>query len=233
MRCLGVVTARGGSKGVPGKNLRPLAGRPLLQWTLDVARVVPRLTTVVVTTDAEEIRDLALALGAEAPFLRPDELATDDAQQEDAILHAMDWYEEHERAYDLVCLLEPTSPFRTARSLDAGFELLAARADADAVFSVTHCDHAHLYCRPLPADGFLREWVPDELRWANRQELPVLHRPVSAVVLSRWSAFRRERSFLHDGTLSVVVDELEAVEIDTELDFLLAEAVASRTRDAP
>lgn len=228
MSCLAIVTARAGSKGVPRKNLRVLGGRPLVAWSVDAGVASTSIDVVVVSTDSPEIRDAAAAAGAEGPFLRPAELATDDAQQEDAVLHAMDWYEERQGAFDLVCLLEPTSPFRRAVSLERGFALLDERADAEAVFSVARCEHSPLYARPLPADGLMRDWVDDDVRWANRQELPDLYRPVGAVVVSRWHAFRRERTFLHDRTLALVVDEIEAVEIDTPLDFALAETIADR-----
>jgi CMP-N,N'-diacetyllegionaminic acid synthase len=226
--CLAVVTARGGSKGVPGKNVRPVGGRPLLEYTLDLARACPEITTCVVTTDSEEIRELALRLGAEAPFLRPAELATDTARQEDAVLHAMDWYEQRGETFDLVCLLEPTSPLRRSGSLARGFELLRSHPEAEAVFSVAECAVSPLYCRPLPPDGLMGGWIDDEYKWANRQELPAFYHPVGAVVLSRWAAFRRERTFLHERTLALVVDAVEAVDVDTPLDLVLVEALVER-----
>jgi len=226
--CLAIVTARGGSQGVPRKNVRPLGGRSLIDYAVAAARACAEITSCVVTTDSEEIREHALRLGAEAPFLRPAELATDTARQEDAVLHAMDWYEERGETFDLVCLLEPTSPLRRVASLSRGFELLREHPEAEAVFSVAECDVSPLYCRPLPADGLMGDWIADAYKWANRQELPTFYRPVGAVVISRWAAFRRERTFLHARTLALVVDSVEAVDVDTPLDFLLVEALVER-----
>lgn len=226
MTCLGVVTARGGSKGLLGKNLAAVGGRPLVVRAIESAGACADVTRCVVTTDSKEIREVALAAGAEVPFLRPAELATDEARQEDAILHAMDWFEERGERFDLVCLLEPTSPFRRADTLARGFELLRDRAEADAVLSVVEAGAAPFRSKAVDADGFMRAWADDPYRWANRQELPTLHRPAGVVAISRWDAFRRERTFLHERTLALVVDPLEAVDVDGPLDLAVAEALA-------
>ena len=124
---LAVITARGGSKGVPGKNLRPLAGKPLLSWTVEAALCAKCVTRTIVSTDAPEIADVAVKAGAEAPFLRPAELASDTASSADVVVHAL----EQCPGYDYVLLLQPTSPLRTADDIDAAFaRMLAANGNA-------------------------------------------------------------------------------------------------------
>src|SRR3989442_9054610 len=110
--CLGVITARGGSKGVLDKNIRPLHGRPVIDYTIQVALACPHINRLILTTDSAEIQGVALRLGAEAPFLRPTELSTDTAKQEDAILHTLEWVEKQGGRFDYLCLLEPTTPLR-------------------------------------------------------------------------------------------------------------------------
>lgn len=226
--CLAIVTARGGSKGVPDKNIRPLAGRPLIDYSIKAGLQCPYITRTVISTDSPAIRDVAVQCGAEGPFLRPPELATDTARQEDAILHAMDWYEKQGHHFDLVCLLEPTSPLRTVETLNRGFELLASRPDAEAVFSVTECDFSPVFCSPLKPDGFMKDWMDEKYKWLQRQEIPTFYRVAGLVTISRWEAFRRNQSFMHDRTLSLVVDGVEARDIDEPVDFFIVEALAQQ-----
>jgi CMP-N-acetylneuraminic acid synthetase len=159
MSCLAIITARAGSKGVINKNLRDLAGKPTIAYSIGVARAAPSIDAVLVTTDSTAIRDVAIAYGAEAPFLRPPELATDTARQEDAILHAMEWAERQGRHYDLMCLLEPTAPLRRVETLERGFRVLAERPEIDAVFSVAPADVSPVICNTLRPDGTLRGFI--------------------------------------------------------------------------
>lgn len=223
LTCLAIITARGGSKGVPRKNVRDLAGRPAIEYAVGVAGVCAHITRTVVSTDCPEIRAAALAAGAEAPFLRPQELASDTARQEDALLHAMDWYEQQLGPFDLVCLLEPTSPLRRVETLNRGFELLRSRPDADAVFSVTECDFSPVFCSPLRPDGFMKDWMDERYKWAQRQEIPTFYKLTGIVTISRWAAFRREQTFLHDRTLALVVDGVEARDVDEPVDFFIVQ----------
>lgn len=226
--CLGVITARGGSKGIPGKNIRPVGGRPLIEHTIEVGLKSSHVTETMVTTDDPEIRDVAQRCGAETPFLRPAELATDTAKQEDAILHAMAWYEEQDRAFDLVCLLEPTIPLRQVETLDHGFDLLADRPDADAVFSVVEVRESPIHCNTLPEDGLMRDWMDDRYKTLQRQEIPTFYYPSALVTISRWETFKEEGTFLHDRTLAMPVDRVEAQDLDDPFDLLVVEALMER-----
>ncbi len=114
-----VITARGGSKGVPGKNLRPAGGKPLIAWTIEAARSARQIDRVIVSTDSEEIRAVALQCGAEAPFLRPAELAQDNTPGVAPVIHAAQWLAQHQNySPDCILLLQPTSPFRGSEDID-------------------------------------------------------------------------------------------------------------------
>jgi N-acylneuraminate cytidylyltransferase/CMP-N,N'-diacetyllegionaminic acid synthase len=220
--CLAVITARGGSKGVPRKNVRLLNGHPLIDYPIQVARSCPYITRVIVTTESEEIRQVAIDCGAEAPFLRPAKLATDTAKQEDAILHVMDWCQSQGEVFDYLCLLCPTSPLGQVETLSEAFRLLFSRLDAEAIFSVTECDFSPLLCNTLRPDGLMKDWTDPKLKWLNRQEFKTYYKLCGLVAVSTWEAFRREKTFLHDSTLSVVVDPVEALDINNPVDFFIA-----------
>ena len=118
IQILPLILARGGSKGLPKKNIKPLCGKPLIAWTIEQALGSHRIDAVVVSTDDTEIANQSKAFGAKAPFLRPKELARDDSPSVDAILHAVNWFESHGKHFDTVLLLEPTSPLRKSDDID-------------------------------------------------------------------------------------------------------------------
>lgn len=222
---LGIITARGGSKGVPDKNIRPINGKPVIAYTIDAAKACGCIDTVMVTTDSKKIQETAQRCGAEAPFLRPAELATDTAKQEDAILHAMDYYEKQGRVFDYVVLLEPTTPLRRAETLREGFKLLESRPDADAVFSITECDISPVFCSTLRADHLMKDWMDERFKWLNRQEIPAYYQPSPLVTISKWKSFKEKKTFMHDSTLAMIVDPVEAKDIDTPLHFFILESL--------
>lgn len=225
--CLAVITARAGSKGVINKNLRPLAGRPNISYTIDIGLASAHIDRVALTTDSPELREIGLNHGISVPFLRPAHLARDDSRQEDAILHLMTWFERKGTTFDLLCLLEPTCPLRTVATLDRGFELLASRKEADAVFSVTETSTSPIFCNELRGDGTLKDFVPREYLWANRQELPTYYKLSSLVTICRWNTYLEEQTFLLDNTLALIVDPIEALDIDDPVDFFLADRLIS------
>jgi len=226
-RCLGIITARGGSKGVPDKNIRLLAGKPVLDYVIEVGLACQYIDTLMVTTESDEIAEVAIRAGAMVPFVRPVELAVDTAKQEDAIFHTMDWYEKIGEEYDLVCLLQPTEPFRRLATLNAGFELLHDRPEATGVLSVTPARSAPTSVNTLRPDGTLRDFVDPQFKLANRQERPDYYEISAVVAIARWEALRQFGSFCHDTALSMVVDPIEAIDIDDPVDFVLAEHLAT------
>jgi N-acylneuraminate cytidylyltransferase len=225
-RVLGLIPARGGSKGVPGKNIRRLGGRPLLAWTVEAALAATGLSTVVVSTDDGDIADAALAAGAEVPFLREPELATDTTPTMPVVLDALDRLEADGRTFDAVCLLQPTTPFRPASLVDRAIQRFFAH-DADSVVSVLQIPFDH------HPDWALLHDEHGVAHWATggseppprRQELrPAYHREGS-VYVTRTSVLRGGSLY---GTRLLTVDvEGPTVNIDTLDDWDRAEQMAA------
>ena len=168
-----IIPARGGSKGIPGKNIKPLAGRPLIAYTIDVARQIAPTDHILLSTDSEEIAAAARAEGLDVPFMRPAELGGDHVGSREVILDAMARADDMGLAYDVVVLLQPTSPFRTAADVEAVLDRYAALApDVDMVVSVTEsATNPYLNCYERDADGWLRIAKGDG-RLRRRQDAP-------------------------------------------------------------
>ncbi len=215
MEVLGLVTARGGSKRLPRKNVLLLAGKPMIAWTIDAARQSAELQRVIVSTDDEEIARVSREYGADVPFVRPTDLALDDSDHVAVVEHALDWLEEHEGvAPDYVMLLQPTSPLRTADDIDACVSI-ARKTDAPAVVSVSMMSpHAYRL-----GDGATLERVTDA-----GESWPPLVAPNGAVYLTRVATLRAERTFVPSGTLGHVMPGERSLDVDTDWDFALAEA---------
>lgn len=217
---LGLIPARAGSKGLPGKNLRPLAGKPLIVHTIGAARGSGVFDQILVSTDGEEIARVAEGAGADVPFLRPIELATDTARGIDVVHHAMAWLEEKGQLYDAIMLLQPTSPLRTGDDIREALDMFIER-DAEAVVSVCEVDHHPWWCNTLPPDGCLDGFVRPDLPY-NRQQLPVYYRVNGAVYLARWGFIRERDGWYGPRTYAYVMPRIRSVDIDDEVDLMLA-----------
>ncbi|MBX9268139.1 cytidylyltransferase domain-containing protein [Chromobacterium violaceum] len=225
---LAIVPARGGSKGLPGKNKRPLQGKPLVAWPIGAALGSACVDKVVCTTDDAEIRDIALAYGAQVPFLRPAHLASDSASSIDAILHAVDYLAERGEHYDYVVVLEPTSPLTTSADVDAALRTLhVRRADADSIVGVCRVESTHPeYDVRLGADGRISPYLaPDFKSLKRRQEIEALHFLEGSLYITATPALRVEGGFYHGRTLGYEVPRWKSVEIDELVDFLFVETL--------
>lgn len=218
---LGFIPARAGSQGVPGKNIRPLAGKPLIVHTIETARASGIFDFLLVSTDGEEIARIAREAGAEVPFLRPAELATDTAGGIDVLAHAMAWCEEKGRLYDWVMLLQPTSPLRSVEDILGACRLMLERK-ARAVVSVCEIDHHPWWSNTLPEDLCMENFIRPEILNLNRQELPIFYRVNGAVYLGEWDFIKSGRSFYGPHTYAYIMPRERSVDIDSEIDFTLA-----------
>jgi CMP-N,N'-diacetyllegionaminic acid synthase len=224
---LALIPARAGSKGLPRKNVLDVAGLPLIGWTILAAKASRFVDRVVVSTDGTEIAQIARDLGADVPFMRPAELATDDASSEDAILHCMDEMDREGSRYDLLVLMQPTSPLRTAEDVDGALELLA-RKRADAAVSVCKTEHSPLWSNTLPADGDLRSFLRPEVVSVPRQSLPDYYRVNGAVYVARWDRLRRGESFFGPGSYAYIMPPERSLDIDSLFDLQVAECLLAR-----
>lgn len=219
---IGIIPARGGSKGVPRKNVLPLAGKPLIVWTIEAARAASTVGRVVVSTDDEEIGTVAERAGAEVIW-RPAELATDTAPTEPAVFHVL---EELERAEgyrpDAVALLQCTSPLRGADVIDAGVQKLF-QTGCDAVMTVTPIQHWYLAGYVDNGDVFVPEY--DYFRRPRHQEMPEKYRENGALYVTRREALYRYGNRLGGDVRVIIMDPVRSLDIDTPEDLALAEAV--------
>jgi CMP-N-acetylneuraminic acid synthetase len=225
-RVLCLIPARGGSKGLPGKNVAPLRGRPLIAWTVAAATGSAYVDDVVVSTDSDAIAAAAEAAGAAAPFRRPPALASDEARMTDVVAHALTTLSAAGGTYDLFVLLQPTSPLRTAAHVNAAFARLEA-SGGSAVVSVCETEHSPLWTGTLPTDGNMASFATEALR-ANRQELGRTYRLNGAVYLAETRYWRAQNGFFGPRTFAYVMRQDESVDVDQALDLDIAEFLMAR-----
>lgn len=220
---IALIPARGGSKGLPRKNVLPFCGKPLITHTIEAAAGAAAIDRIVVTTDDSEIAEVARNAGAEVPFIRPPELATDVAGSREVVLHALAWLEaEGEADLETFCLLQPTSPLRTAADIDAAHGVFLQRG-ADAVISVTPYAHPVQWAVALEAGGLL---LPrDTPNPSRRQDEESYYRPNGALYLYRTEFFREKSGGYGKRTFGYPMTPERSVDIDTRMDFVVAEAV--------
>jgi len=222
--CLAVVPCRGGSKGLPGKNIRPLLGRPLLVHSLACARLVPRIARTIVSTDSETIADVAREHGADVPFLRPAELARDDTPTLPVLQHAVREIEALEgRRYGSVLLLEPTSPGRLPHDIDAAFARLDADPTADAVIACSRPTFNPFWVGVVENDGQLAPAFPQASTYTRRQDVPTFYRINGALYLWRRDFLLNTSSTLAGRRLLHEIPEARAFSIDDEYEFRMIE----------
>ena len=221
---LGLIPARGGSKGLPRKNIKPLLGKPLIAWTIEQALASKYLDIVVVSTDDKEIAEISKKYGAEVPFIRPKELAEDNAKGIDVVLHAVDWLTENakQKQYDLIILLQPTSPLRRSEDIDKAIELLFLR-EAKAIVSVCEVDHHPLWSNILPDDGCMKDFIKPEVMNKNRQELPKFYRLNGAIYMAYCDYLKKQKNFFCKKTFAYIMQKDKSIDIDSEIDFKLTE----------
>lgn len=222
MNILYIIPARGGSKGLPGKNIKLLAGKPMIAYSIEAALKSKYPGTVFVSTDDASIADIAKEHGAQVPVLRPAELATDTASTTDVIIHALDHYKQEQVVFDLIVVLQPTSPLRTSKDIDAAIELMIQKKAA-AIVSVCENEHHPLWSNALPENGSMSEFIREEVKGKNRQQLPVYYRLNGAVYVSTVDEFLKNKGFVHSGTYAYIMPTDRSVDVDHLIDFKLAE----------
>ncbi len=230
IRVLGLIPARGGSKGVPGKNTKLLAGKPLLAYTAAAALAAQHLSRVVLSTDDEQIAAVGRACDIEVPFLRPAELAQDHSPTLPVVQHALRTLEAAGEQFDAVCLLQPTNPLRRAVDIDACITLFE-REQADSVVTVLPVPAEYnphwVYFRA--ADGSLRLSTGESTPIPRRQALPPAFHREGSVYVTRRDVILEENSLYGQRVLGVELDPARSVNIDTPDDWAHAEALLQTT----
>ncbi|ENJ2863924.1 acylneuraminate cytidylyltransferase family protein [Vibrio parahaemolyticus] len=218
---VGLITARGGSKGLPRKNILPINGVPLIGWTINAARQCKLISEVYVSTDDEEIAVISEAYGAKI-INRPYELATDKASSVDVVIHAIDWLKEREIAYENMVLLQPTSPLRTSSHLSDALNLYIEQK-AKLVISVFEPAHTPIKSYIEQNDGSIRGLFSDEAPYNRRQDLPKAFLPNGAIYAFSITDFEKKRHFPISRVFPYVMSEGDSTDIDTFEDLKLVE----------
>ena len=225
MIVLGLIPARGNSKGIPRKNIAPLAGRPLISWTIEACRAAKLVDRVVLSSDDQEILAVGRQWGAECPFVRPAELARDDTPALPVIRHAVEKLTEIDGYVpDAVALLQPTSPLRTARHIDEALALLQ-RSDADSVVSVVRVPHQFNPYSVMVRDGpYVKPYLAwDEKRNLRQSKPQFWARNGAAIYAFRYQCLMQKGSIFGERILAYEMERADSVDIDEPLDLEIAE----------
>lgn len=224
MRILALIPARGGSKGVPGKNIKLLNGIPLLAYTSEIALQSKQLTEVIVSTEDEQIREVAKNLGIKVPFIRPMALAQDDTPTIDVIVQALQWHEKQNVFFDAVCLLQVTSPFRTLEFLDKAIEKFMA-SGCDSLVSVQRVPHEYNphWTFEVNVEGNLKIATGEADIISRRQELPQAYHRDGSIYITKTKVLLEELSLYGKSTAFIESNPDFYVNIDTLQDWEKAE----------
>ena len=218
-KVLALIPARGGSKRLPQKNILPLNGKALIGWSIDAARDSRFIDQILVSTDDQEIADIASLFGAWVPELRSQNLSSDTAKTESVLLYIL---EKFGADVDVLILLQPTSPLRTAKHIDEALELFTEKK-ASSVVSVTPCDHSPMWSNTLPEDGVMVDFLRPEML-ARSQDLDTFYRLNGAVYIFDAHELLEQKEIRYTSkTFAYLMDNRLSLDIDTEFDFELAE----------
>ena len=226
MKNLAIIPARSGSKGVKDKNIRALGGKPLMAWSIEAALQSEQFDEVMVSTDSEHYAEIARAHGASVPFLRGALTASDTASSEDTVKEVLKGYEDLGRNFDTFCLLQPTSPLRTAEDIRKAYTLYEQK-EALAVVSVCEVEHSPLWCGQLPPtlelDGFIHRESG-----GRRQDIQKFYRLNGAIYIVNVARFGVDPFLYQKGSYAYIMEQERSVDIDTEFDFKFAEFLSNK-----
>lgn len=223
-----LIPARGGSKGLPGKNIRTMVGKPLIAWTIETALAMKNYfdSRIVVSTDSKEIAEVSKSFGAEIPFMRPDELALDNSTSIDVVLHAIDFFEQKNIHFDLVCMLEATSPQRDIEDLKAAINLLLNTRGAESVVGVCRSESGHpAFLAKKDDKNFISPLKGDTFKFLRRQEIDDVYFFEGSLYISYIESIKTKKSFYHDKTLGFEMPKWKSFEVDDMTDFLVIETL--------
>lgn len=223
---LAIIPARGGSKGVPKKNIQKVGGKSLLEWTAQEAGRSKYIDRLVLSSEDAEIIQLAKKCGIDVPFVRPMELTQDDSPASEAVLHALQMLP----GYDYVVLLQPTSPLRIAADIDGCLEMTVA-GNSKSCISVTETDKSPYWMCRLDNNNILHPLIPSESPSKRRQEYPPVYLPNGAVYLADTNFFLTHRNFKSESTIGYKMPRERSLDIDTELDFIVCESILQNRGD--
>ncbi len=223
-KVLGVIGARGGSKRLPQKNVLPLLGKPLINWSIEAALSSQVISRLVVSTDCKNIARVAKQAGAEVPYLRPHHLATDTASSIDFVMDVLNFYHEQGEQFDYVMLLQPTSPLRSVEDICGIMELAKKNRSTPFFVSVTECEHSPLWSTKIDSNGAITGFLEETAVLKRAQDLEPYYRLNGALYLADVETLIQDKSFyVKEKTLSYCMPKARSVDIDDLFDFRFAE----------
>src|SRR3989338_590546 len=230
LNILAIIPARGGSKGLPGKNIKPFLGKPLLAYTIEEAKRSKYITKIVLSTDDTAIAQVGKKYGAEIPFLRPSELATDTSLAPDAYIYTIERLK-NEQGYapEIVVILQPTSPLRTVDDIDAAISLYLEK-NADSVISVVEFEHPLERARIITPDGLLENYHPGKIIPKNRADYQKAYSPNGAIYVLTPSLLLKEKTYYFSKTYAFIIPKERSIDIDTQIDFEIAEFLMAKRK---
>ncbi len=231
-RLLAIIPARAGSKGLPGKNIRPFAGIPLIAHSILFAKMCPEVDRCIVSTDSTDIAEVAKQYGGDVPFLRPATLAQDESPLWLVLRHALETLEAEALrwSYEYILLLDPTSPAREPSDIAGALQQLRNRSEADGVIGVSQPEFSPVWHCVIERKGWMADLHPECARYERRQDVPVAYRINGSLYLWRAAFVRREREGLwrqHGRHLLYEIPEARAMSIDTQQQFERAELLVT------
>jgi len=224
-KVLAIIPARGGSKELPGKNILPFCGKPLLAWSIEEVRKAGVATRIIVSTDAPEIAQVAERYKIATPNLRPQYLASDSATSDEVLMYEISRLENLGETFDIIMKLQPTSPLREAQDIKGAVQSLLKKENARAVVSVCLVETHPSWVNTLPADLNMGSFIHPEVITSTRQALKNYYRLNGAIYVSYVEQFKLCGSFFSPSTYAYIMPQNRSVDIDTEVDFKLAEVL--------
>ena len=220
-----IITARGGSKGIPRKNLRELGGKPLIQYTFDAAQSSTLIDEIVLSTDDEEIANFAIERGISVPFMRPNDLASDEASSRDVLTHAL----QHISKYDNFILLQPTSPLRTSVHIDEAIATYISRR-LNSLVSISKVSQHPNWMYKLEESGYLTPLMKETIV-SRRQDLSGLFIPTGAIYIREVVDFLASGKIIGDESFGFAMSQESSIDIDTDVDLIVAEQILTNTKN--
>ena len=227
---LAIIPARGGSKGVPRKNIKDLCGKPLIQYTIEAAKKSKYIDRIIVSSDDSEILNTVKNVGIDVPFIRPNEISKDDTPSMDVIMHCLEWLRRNENYIPkYICLLQCTSPFRDEKHIDEAIEKMISE-NGSSIVSVCESEVSP-YCMKKIENGKLIDFINNNEAYSRRQELPKVYQLNGAIYISEINNLLENKKWYTDNTLGYVMDSASSLDIDTSMDFKIAEVIMKEKKN--
>lgn len=224
---LAIIPARGGSKGLAGKNIKELCGKPLIAWSIEAGLKSKYIDELIVSTDYQNIADISKEYGANVPFLRPDYLASDTATSFDAVKHAIDYYKNKlNREFDYIILLEPTSPLREVNDIDNAIEKLLLGSSAKSIVGISKTeDQNPAFLVKKNSEDYISGYENKNMKVLRRQDILDVYFFEGTVYISETKTLEKKKTFYHEQTIGFEVPKYKSLEIDDMDDFVMVESI--------